>query len=73
MEFLPSSHRNGELPIKAVDGNNVLNKETQEITNLGMSYSNNLRAGEFSLHADMLVHGSRPNLSDRRRCGLTIH
>ena len=72
MEFLPSSHRNGELPIKAVDGNNVLNKETQEITNLGASYSNNLRAGEFSLHADMLVHGSRPNLSDRRRCGLTI-
>jgi hypothetical protein len=24
------------------------------------------------LHADMLVHGSEPNLSTRRRCGLTI-
>lgn len=31
-----------------------------------------LRAGQLSLHADMLVHGSGPNRSDRRRCGLTI-
>ena len=33
---------------------------------------NCLRAGELSLHADMLAHGSDPNTSDRRRCGLTI-
>ena len=31
-----------------------------------------LRAGEFSLHHGMLVHGSHPNRSGRRRCGLTL-
>ena len=31
-----------------------------------------LRAGEISLHHGMLIHGSNPNCSRRRRCGLTI-
>ena len=31
-----------------------------------------LKAGEISLHDGMLVHGSLPNRSSRRRCGLTI-
>jgi non-heme Fe2+,alpha-ketoglutarate-dependent halogenase len=31
-----------------------------------------LRAGEASLHHGMLIHGSNPNRSGRRRCGLTI-
>lgn len=31
-----------------------------------------LKAGEMSLHDGLLVHGSPPNRSDRRRCGLTV-
>jgi ectoine hydroxylase-related dioxygenase (phytanoyl-CoA dioxygenase family) len=31
-----------------------------------------LRAGEISLHHGMLIHGSNPNRSSRRRCGMTI-
>jgi non-heme Fe2+,alpha-ketoglutarate-dependent halogenase len=31
-----------------------------------------LRAGEISLHHGMLIHGSNPNRSVRRRCGMTI-
>jgi hypothetical protein len=31
-----------------------------------------LSAGEVSLHHGMLIHGSNPNRSSRRRCGLTI-
>jgi ectoine hydroxylase-related dioxygenase (phytanoyl-CoA dioxygenase family) len=31
-----------------------------------------LAAGEISLHHGMLIHGSNPNRSTRRRCGLTI-
>jgi ectoine hydroxylase-related dioxygenase (phytanoyl-CoA dioxygenase family) len=31
-----------------------------------------LKAGEISLHSDLLVHGSQPNRSQRRRCGLTL-
>ncbi len=31
-----------------------------------------LKAGEISLHDGALIHGSLPNWSDRRRCGLTL-
>jgi ectoine hydroxylase-related dioxygenase (phytanoyl-CoA dioxygenase family) len=31
-----------------------------------------LRAGQMSLHHGKLIHGSNPNRSERRRCGLTI-
>ena len=31
-----------------------------------------LKAGEMSLHADALVHGSHANDSDRMRCGMTM-
>lgn len=31
-----------------------------------------LQAGSYSVHDCYLVHGSRPNVSDRRRCGITI-
>jgi non-heme Fe2+,alpha-ketoglutarate-dependent halogenase len=31
-----------------------------------------LRAGEISLHDGLLIHGSLPNRSTRRRCGLTL-
>ncbi|MEM7031537.1 MAG: phytanoyl-CoA dioxygenase family protein [Chloroflexota bacterium] len=31
-----------------------------------------LKAGEMSIHDGTLIHGSLPNQSDRRRCGLTL-
>ena len=31
-----------------------------------------LRAGQMSLHDGMLLHGSHPNRSTRRRCGLAV-
>ena len=31
-----------------------------------------LKAGEISIHHGTLIHGSLPNQSTRRRCGLTI-
>jgi hypothetical protein len=31
-----------------------------------------LKAGEISLHCDLLLHGSEANESTRRRCGLTL-
>ena len=72
MEFLPKTHRNGQLPIKDVGVDSVLGHETDNIDETQKAFSNNLKAGQISLHADMLVHGSRPNNSNRRRCGLTI-
>ena len=31
-----------------------------------------MKAGEISLHDSRLIHGSGPNTSDRRRCGITM-
>jgi ectoine hydroxylase-related dioxygenase (phytanoyl-CoA dioxygenase family) len=72
MRFVPRSHDRGALPTRAAVEGSVLDLETEGADAMGAPVVNALRAGQISLHADMLVHGSRPNLSDRRRCGLTI-
>ncbi len=72
MRFLPESHNLGHLEFREVTGDSALRLETVGVEQLGQPYSNNLKAGQVSLHADMLVHGSLPNMSNRRRCGLTI-
>lgn len=72
MRFIPRTHRNGSLDTQSVSSDTVLALETKGISDDVTSFSNNLRAGQFSMHADMLVHGSLPNNSTRRRCGLTI-
>lgn len=73
MRFIPGSHDKGPLAVRATDGAAaVFHKETADAETLGAPFTNALRAGEASLHADMLVHGSLPNLSNRRRCGLTL-
>jgi hypothetical protein len=72
MRFIPRTHDQGELRWQAAGEGNVLDKELVGAPALGEPFSNNLKAGQFSLHADMLAHGSLPNMSERRRCGLTI-
>jgi non-haem Fe2+, alpha-ketoglutarate-dependent halogenase len=75
MQVLPGSHRAGALKHgqSGASENNVLwltadLAQAKDIEPVSM----NMRAGEISLHSDMLVHGSQPNRSNRRRCGLTI-
>ena len=72
MRFIPGTHDKGALKWEAPKGESVLDREMVGAEEMGEPVSNNLRAGQFSLHADMLAHGSLPNRSDRRRCGLTI-
>lgn len=72
MMFLPGTHTRGHLKWRQVSGPAVLNQEIEDIAQFGEPVFDELKAGEFSLHADMLAHGSEPNHSDRRRCGLTI-
>jgi non-heme Fe2+,alpha-ketoglutarate-dependent halogenase len=76
MQALPGTHRNGlrEHGKASVAGNLLsINQEvpvTQEELNSVVNLE--LRAGEISLHDGWLIHGSLPNLSQRRRCGLTL-
>lgn len=72
MRFIPQSHNKGHLKYDKAGGDSVLRFATTGADNLGEPFSNRLNSGQISLHADMLVHGSLPNSSNRRRCGLTL-
>lgn len=72
MRFIPGSHDKGALAVQTTGEDAVFHKETAGAESLGAPFTNALKAGQMSLHADMLVHGSLPNASDRRRCGLTL-
>jgi len=72
MRFLPGTHAGGALKLRPASGASVFHMETDGAGGLGEPFTNTLKAGQISLHADMLVHGSLPNRSERRRCGLTL-
>lgn len=74
MRYVPGSHRFGALPRRASrpEEGNVLWETIDHAEELGEVRHHHLRAGQFALHSDLLVHGSVENTSPRRRCGLTI-
>lgn len=72
MRFLPRSHDRGPLETIETDEHAVFHKGVALPPHLGSPFTNTLKAGQISLHADMLVHGSEANRSARRRCGLTL-
>ncbi len=72
MRFIPGTHDRGALETSVRDEGSVFHKGTANAEALGAPFTNALKAGQISLHADMLVHGSLANTSDRRRCGLTL-
>jgi hypothetical protein len=54
------------------DYSNVLTPTVSSVEEWRAPVDNELRAGEASIHSDLLVHGSEANASHRRRCGLTL-
>jgi len=74
MRFLSGSHHFGHLTyhLSEQDENNVLNQTVDNAEQFGQPVDDELKAGEISLHSDLLLHGSEANNSDRRRCGLTL-
>ncbi len=74
MKLFPGTHLLGRIPFEWVtdqeDG--VLNQHVHNPEQYADPISVELKAGQISLHTDMLLHGSQPNPSKRRRCGLTI-
>lgn len=69
--FLPGSHRQGKLEWQRRTDDVVLELEIKDQRGLGEAEPLILRAGQFSLHTDLLVHGSQGNFSTHRRCGFT--
>ncbi len=76
MRVIPGSHRDGlRAHSKAQQAGNLLSvnqevpvrpEEEQAAVDLP------LQAGQISMHDGALIHGSLPNRSPRRRCGLTL-
>jgi non-haem Fe2+, alpha-ketoglutarate-dependent halogenase len=74
MKFISGSHHSGHLtyrPSSPAD-HNVLNQTIDNPEQYGEIVADELKAGQISIHSDLLLHGSEANDSDRRRCGLTL-
>jgi len=74
MEVYVGSHTHGliDFDISDSESDNVLDQSVKNPEKYGRHQLTPLRAGQISIHSDLLVHGSAPNDSQRRRCGLTL-
>jgi non-heme Fe2+,alpha-ketoglutarate-dependent halogenase len=74
MKFIAGSHHKGHLTYRPSDAaeHNVLNQSIDNAEQYGEVVLDELKAGQASMHSDLLLHGSEANQSDRRRCGLTL-
>lgn len=74
MRFLAGSHHYGHLTFRpsTPEEHNVLDQTVENAEQYGTPVDDELRAGQISLHSDLLLHGSEANESDRRRCALTL-
>ncbi len=74
VKFVAGSQHSGHLTYRPSnpDEHNVLNQSIDNPEQFGTVVADVLRAGQVSIHSDLLLHGSDANDSDRRRCGLTL-
>lgn len=74
MKFISGSHHHGHLTYRQskTGDHNVLDQTVENAESFGTPVYVELKAGEISMHNDLLLHGSEANDSDRRRCGLTL-
>jgi ectoine hydroxylase-related dioxygenase (phytanoyl-CoA dioxygenase family) len=74
MRFIPGSHKQGRLDhTNSVDASNLL-RRGEQLTAVDESLARDvvLQPGEMSLHNSTIVHGSKPNASDRPRVGFIV-
>lgn len=74
MKFVSGSHLKGHLTYRpsSAGEDNVLDQTVENAEQYGPVIYNELKAGQASIHSDLLLHGSEVNASPRRRCGLTL-
>jgi len=76
MRVIPCSHKGSILDHGKSSKEGNLLSINQEIADSMVDAASAvdivLKAGQMSLHHGKLIHGSNPNRSNRRRCGLTI-
>ena len=73
MQVIGGSHHHAQLTFRdsTATENNVLSQTVDSAADYGDApVALEMRAGQISLHSDWILHGSEPNGSNRRRCGL---
>jgi hypothetical protein len=73
IKVIPGSQRKIIQHEETYDKDNILSRG-QSVPNIDTSKAVDmpLRAGQFSLHHELLVHGSAPNTTDKRRLGISF-
>jgi non-haem Fe2+, alpha-ketoglutarate-dependent halogenase len=74
MKFIPGSHHYGHLTFRMSEESesNILDQTVENAEGICPPVYDELKAGECSVHSDLLLHSSELNTSERRRCGLTL-
>ncbi len=72
LEVIPRTHNKGQLSWSKTTRPAVLDQEIDDLGKFDNPVCLELKAGEFSIHADLTAHGSKPNRSTRRRCGYVM-
>ena len=74
MRFIAGSHLHGHIDYRPSEegDNNLFNQVALDVERYGECVDVDLKAGEISMHSDLLLHSSQANRSTRRRCGLTM-
>ena len=74
VEYLTGTHLLGavEHADRELDGTRTLKREAVVDVSSWPRQTNVLQAGQMSFHSDLILHESPPNLSDRRRAGLSL-
>ncbi len=73
MRFIGGSHLIGVIDYEMSDSPDlVLSREVKDESRFGQPVDVALKAGQFSIHSDLLLHGSEANRSSKRRSGLTM-
>ena len=76
MRVIPGSHKKGLKEHSTSESKGNLLSINQEIPKEEIiseeAFDLSLKAGQISIHDGHLIHSSRPNHSQRRRCGLTV-
>ena len=75
MQVIGGSHHHAQLTFRdsTAAENNALYQTVDNAADYGdRPAALEMRAGQISLHSDWILHGSEPNRSNRRRCGLAM-
>ena len=74
MRYIAGSHLTGLLSHKTIEHRSVVLSEEvdDELFDETRAKDDELLAGQISFHDCYLIHGSRANESDKRRCGVTL-